>query len=127
MRKSLRFLTDTGATRGSLYALVSLMAEAVVVATKPSPLRRRGIEGALGMLVGIVVACLNGPWLLSLLYTPPSGDALSCGPTVNNALAYFVKLQLVSGVIGGGFILATSFLFRRMLRKRREARTATSG
>ena len=103
------------------------MAEAVVIATKPSPLRRRGIEGAIGMLVGIVVACLNGPWLLSLLYTPPSGDALSCGPTVNNALAYFVKLQLVSGVIGGGFILAASFLVRRMLRKRREARTATSG
>ena len=76
------------------------------------------------MLAGVVFACLNGPWLLSLLYTPPSGDALSCGPTVNNALAYFVKLQLIAGFVGGVVILIGSFFFRRMLRKRREARTA---
>jgi hypothetical protein len=100
------------------------MAEAVVIASKPSPVRRRAIEGSLGLLAGIVLACLNGPSLLSLLYTPPSGDALSCGPTVSNALAYFVRLQLISGVIGGGFVLLISFLVRRMLRKRRETHTA---
>lgn len=100
------------------------MAEEVVVAPPPNPLRRRAIEGSLGVLVGIVFACINGPWLLSLLYTPPSGDALSCGPTVSNALIYFVKLQLTFGVLGGIFILLTSFLFRRLLRKRREARSA---
>ena len=100
------------------------MAEAVVIATKPSPLRRRAIEGSLGLLAGLVLACFNGPGLLSMLYTPPSGDSLSCGPTVSNALAYFVKLQLISGLIGGGFVLLCSFLFRRMLRKRRDARTA---
>ena len=101
--------------------LGALMTEAIVE-VKASPLRRRAIEGSLGMLVGVVFACLNGPWLLSLLYTPPSGDALSCGPTVDNALSYFVKLQLVAGVVGGAAILVGSFLFRRMLRERREAR-----
>lgn len=92
----------------------------VALEIKANPLRRRAVEGALGILAGIVFACLNGPWLLSLLYTPPSGDALSCGPTVNNALAYFVRLQLAAGVIGGLLLLVVSFSFRRMLRKRRE-------
>jgi hypothetical protein len=102
------------------------MSQEVVLAAKPSPLRRRGIEGALGMLIGLFIACLNGPWLVSLLYTPPSGDTVSCGGPVTNALTYFVKLQLISGLIGGAFILLVSFLFRRMLRKRREARAVPS-
>jgi hypothetical protein len=102
------------------------MSQDVVLAAKPSPLRRRSLEGAIGMLGGLIIACLNGPWLVSLLYTPPSGDTLSCGGPVTNALAYFVKLQLLSGLIGGGFILLISFLFRRMLRKRREARAVPS-
>ena len=102
------------------------MAEDIVVVTKNSPLKRRAIEGSLGILAGLVLACLNGPWLVSRLYTPLSSDAasVSCGGPVTNALAYFVKLQLLSGVLGGGFILVMSFLIRRMLRKRREARTA---
>ena len=101
------------------------MAEEVVVVTKNNPLRRRAIEGSLGILAGIVIACLNGPWLVSRLYTPLSSEAtVSCGVPVTNALDYFVKLQLISGLLGGGFILLISFLFRRMLRKRREARTA---
>ena len=101
------------------------MAEEVVVISKSSPVRRRGIEGALGILVGLVFACLNGPWLLSLLYTPPSGT-ISCGPPVTDALNYFVKLQLISGLIGGAFILLASFLLRRMWRRRQAARTAPS-
>lgn len=88
---------------------------------KPSPLRRRGIEVGLGALFGIVIACLNGPGFLSLFYTPLRGGAL-CGSEVNDALAYFVKLQLVSGLVGGAFILVASFFVRRMLRKRRDAR-----
>ena len=99
------------------------MSEAIAPVKAP-PLRRRAIEGSLGVLVGLIFACFNGPWLLSLLYTPPSGDALSCGPPVNNALAYFVKLQLTAGLVGGAMLLLGSFFFRRMLRKRREARTA---
>jgi hypothetical protein len=102
------------------------MAEAVVVVSKQSPVRRRAIEGSLGLLAGLVLACFNGPALLSVLYTPPSGDALSCGPTVNNALAYFVKLQLVSGAVGGALVLVASFLLRRTLRKRREGRVAAT-
>ena len=106
--------------------LPKIMSEEVVVVTKTSTVRRRAIEGAIGMLAGLVIACLNGPWLVSLLYTPPSGDTLSCGGPVTNALAYFVKLQIISGLIGGGFLVLMSFLLRRMLRKRREARVEPS-
>jgi hypothetical protein len=102
------------------------MSEEVVVGTKTNPLRRRAVEVVIGMLGGLVIACLNGPWLVSLLYTPPSGDTLSCGGPVTNALAYFVKLQLISGIVGGAFIFLGSFLVRRMLRKRREGRMAPS-
>jgi hypothetical protein len=100
------------------------MPEEVVVVTKTTPLRRRAIEGSVGMLAGLVIACLNGPWLVSKLYRPLSGNADVCGQPVTEALSYFVKLQLVSGLIGGSFLLVVSFLFRRMLRKRKEARTA---
>lgn len=103
--------------------LRAAMAEEIVV-VRTSPLRRRAVEGSLGLLAGLVIACLNGPWLLSLLYTPPSGDALSCGPTVNNALAYFVQLQLTFGLLGGVLVLAFSFALRRMWRKRKEASSA---
>ena len=101
------------------------MTEEVVVVSKPNPLRRRAIEGALGVLAGVVFACLNGPWLLSLLYTSPRGNTL-CGNDVNDALAYFVKLQLTFGVLGGAFLLLVSFFLRRMVRKRREASPAPS-
>ena len=100
------------------------MPEEVVLATKPNLLRRRAIEGSIGMLVGLVIACLNGPWLVSKLYRPLSGNADVCGQPVAEALTYFVQLQLVSGLIGGAFLLVVSFLFRRTLRKRKEARTA---
>lgn len=97
-----------------------------VVVIKTSATRRRAIEGALGVLAGIVFACLNGPWLLSLLYTPPSGDALSCGPTVSNALAYFVKLQIIFGLVGGSLLLVGSFLVRRALRRRHDGGAAAT-
>ena len=100
------------------------MAEEAVVVTPPNTTRRRAIEGSLGVLAGIVFACLNGPWLLSLLYTSPRGNTL-CGNDVNDALAYFVKLQLGFGIAGGVCLLLASFLIRRMLRKRRESRPAT--
>lgn len=102
-----------------------LMPEEVVVAPPPKTLRRRAIEGSIGGLLGIVFACLNGPWLLSLLYTSPRGNTL-CGNDVNDALAYFVKLQLTFGLLGGATILLVSFLFRRMLRRRRETSAASS-
>ena len=100
-----------------------LMSEAIVE-VKASLLRRRAIEGSLGILAGVVFACLNGPWLLSLLYKPLGSSAVSCGPDVDNALSYFVKVQLAAGLVGGVVFLVGSFFFRRTLRKRREARTS---
>jgi hypothetical protein len=100
------------------------MSEEVVVISKQSPTKRRLVEGSIGALAGIVLACVNGPWLISLWYKPPSGDAFNCSGTVSDALVHFVKLQLTAGLVGGGIILLVSFFFRRMLRKRREARIA---
>lgn len=106
--------------------LQRLMAEEVLVVNRPNPVKRRLVEGSIGALLGLGFACVNGPWLLSLLYTPPSGDALSCGPTVSNALAYFVKLQLTAGLIGGGVLVLISFLLRRMWRNRATGNAAPS-
>jgi hypothetical protein len=78
------------------------------------------------MLAGLVFACLSGPQFVSFWYKPPSGDAFNCSGTVTEALSYFVKLQLVAGLLGGSLLLAISFLLRRTLRKRREARVAPS-
>jgi hypothetical protein len=97
-----------------------------VVVIKSSPTRRRAIEGSLGILAGIVFACFNGPTLLSWFYTPPAGDALSCGPTINNALAFFVQLQLGFGLVGGALLLVGSFLVRRALRKRGQGGAAVT-
>jgi hypothetical protein len=102
------------------------MAQELVVTTKPNPLRRRGVEAAIGTLAGLVLACVAGPQFVSLWYKPPSGTAFNCGGEVSEALGYFVKVQLLAGVLGGGIILLLSFLFRRTLRKRREARVAPS-
>ncbi len=85
--------------------------------------RRRAIEASVGALVGLVLACLNGPLLVSWLYQPLSGDAFSCAGTVSEALHYFVKLQLTAGAIGVALVLLASFLVRRALRRRREARS----
>lgn len=101
--------------------MLATMAPELVV-TKTSPLRRRAVEAALGCLLGLVLACLSGPQFVSFWYKPPSGDAFSCAGTVTEALAYFVKLQLALGLVGGALILSMSFALRRTLRKRREAR-----
>lgn len=103
------------------------MAEELVVAPKQSPLRRRGIEAAVGTLAGLVLACVSGPAFVSAWYKPLSGAAtIQCGNDVTAALGDFVKLQLIAGAVGGILLLLISFLFRRMLRKRREARAVPS-
>lgn len=103
------------------------MAEELVVTSKPNPLRRRGIEAAVGTLAGLVLACVVGPQFVSAWYKPLSGAAtIQCGNDVTAALGDFVKLQLGAGVVGGALLLLASFMFRRMLRKRREARAVPS-
>jgi hypothetical protein len=103
------------------------MAEELVVTSKQSPLRRRGIEVAVGSLAGLVLACISGPQFVSLWYKPLSGAAtIQCGNDVTAALGDFVKLQLGAGIAGGAILLLASFFFRRTLRKRREARAVPS-
>lgn len=121
--KFIELFRQTPARRaGHNYARRPMPDEMVVI--KSSPTRHRAIEGSLGILAGIVFACFNGPTLLSWFYTPPAGDALSCGPTINNALAFFVQLQLGFGLIGGALLLVGSFFVRRALRTRREGGAA---
>jgi hypothetical protein len=100
------------------------MSEEVVV-IKTSTTRRRAIEGSIGVLAGLTFACLNGPWLLSWLYKPLSSGAISCGPAVDDALSYFVRVQIAFGLGGGALLLVASFFFRRALRKRREGAATT--
>jgi hypothetical protein len=45
---------------------------------------------------------------------------------VNDALAYFVQLQLMFGLAGGALLLIASFFVRRALRKRREGTAASA-
>lgn len=122
----MNFSPKAGSAPGFLYAGAVMAEEIALVVPSKSPLRRRSIEGAVGMLAGLVLACLAGPAFVSFWYKPPSGDAFNCSGTVTEALSYFVKLQLVAGLLGGSILLLGSFLFRRMLRKRREARAVPS-
>ena len=93
-----------------------------VAIEKPRKLQRFLVQGSAGALIGFVISSLNGPALVSWLYKPLRGDALNCANTVSEALIYFVRLQLLAGRLGGGFVLFISFLLRRSLSRRRAAK-----
>ncbi len=94
------------------------MADLTVTTT--SPVRRTVYELGAGLALGFVAASLIGPRMISWWYEPPSQTALSCGASVNDALAGFVRLQLVTAAVGAVLVWLVLFLVRRSLRKRRE-------
>jgi hypothetical protein len=90
---------------------------------KPSALKKVILQLGVGVALGFLVACLAGPWLVSSLYKPPSGDAFSCAGSVKNALAQFVWLQLGCAALGGLGLWLALFFGGRLLRGKRGAKT----
>jgi tetrahydromethanopterin S-methyltransferase subunit F len=85
--------------------------------------KRTVLEVGVGLAVGFVLACVFGPSLLSTIYKPLSQDAFSCAGSVEQALAYFVKLELGMAAVGG-IGLAVGLRFLRRLFRRKDAATA---
>jgi hypothetical protein len=67
-----------------------------------------------GALLGFVLFCVFGPKVMGWWYTPPAKEAFSCGASVSDALAEFVKFQLGAAVGGAGFVLLLVALVRRL-------------
>ena len=82
-----------------------------------SALRRFAIVAATGALLGFVLFCMFGPRVMGWWYTPPAKEAFSCGASVSDALAEFVKFQLGAAVGGAVFVLLLVALFRRLWSK----------
>jgi hypothetical protein len=94
-------------------------------APTPSPLKRLGVELALGAVLGFVGASAGGPTLISWWYEPPSKDAFSCAGSVRTALSQFVTMQLVCAAVGGAVLAIILFFSRRALQKRDAAKSPT--
>lgn len=95
-----------------------------MAASNPNTLRRTALEISVGMVLGFLAATLGGPHWVSLWYRPPSGDAMSCGPSVERALGQFVSLQLILALVGGVVLTLALFLIRRKLKKNKAAPVA---
>lgn len=95
-----------------------------MAAESMSPVKRTVLEVGVGLAVGFVLACVFGPGLLSTIYKPISQDAFSCAGSVEQALAYFVKLELGLAAIGGVGVAVGMHFVRRMFRKKDNAATA---
>jgi len=80
---------------------------------KSSLVRRGGAAAAVGAVIGFVAWSLAGPGIISLWYEPPSRDAFSCAGTVKTALSQFVKMQLISAVIGAAGVAVLWLAVRR--------------
>jgi hypothetical protein len=72
---------------------------------------------ATGALLGFVLFCVFGPRVMGWWYTPPAKEAFSCGASVSDALAEFVKFQLGAAVGGSVLVLGLVALVRRFWSK----------
>jgi hypothetical protein len=77
--------------------------------------RRIGASFAAGTALAFAATCFFGPGIIGWWYEPPSKDAFSCAGSVREALAWFVKFQLISAMVGGLFMLVVVYLVRRSL------------
>lgn len=82
-------------------------------APQTSIVRRGALAAALGAVLGFVGWSLAGPGIIGLWYEPPSQDAFSCAGTVKTALSQFVKMQLISAVVGAVGVAILWFAVRR--------------
>jgi len=102
------------------------MLQGVTEELAKSTRRRTLLWAATGTTLGFAAACFGGPKAVSWLYKPPSQDAFSCAGSVDAALTQFVRLQLTCAVVGAAVSLGLLFFVRRFLRRRADARQASS-
>lgn len=96
------------------------------LAKKTTTWRRVVVEVLVGAALGFIAWSLTGASVVSWWYEPPSKDAFSCAGTVRSALGEFVKMQLIFAAIGGGVVALIMYVGRRLLARRRAARTTAS-
>jgi hypothetical protein len=84
----------------------------------PSAARRVGASFAAGSALAFAATGFFGPGIIGWWYEPPSKDAFSCAGSVRDALAAFVKFQLISAAGGGAAMLLIVYLVRRSLAER---------
>jgi hypothetical protein len=68
---------------------------------------------SVGALLGLLAWSIGGPTVVSWWYEPPVKDALSCAPSVRQAVADFVKWGLSVGAVSGLVTLTLVSLVRR--------------
>jgi hypothetical protein len=70
-----------------------------------------------GVVLGVVLWSLIGPMAVGWWSGPLLADGLSCGPTVERAVVFFVKVELAAAVVGGLLtLLFVSFVRRKINR-----------
>jgi hypothetical protein len=89
--------------------------------TPPTPPRstssRIWIPLVSGVVLGVVLWSLIGPMAVGWWSGPLLADGLSCGPTVERAVMFFVKVELAAAVVGGLLtLLFVSFVRRKINR-----------
>ena len=83
----------------------------------PSSSSRILVPLVVGNLLGIVGWSLLGPAAVGWWSGPLLADGLSCGPTVERAVMFFVKVELGAALAGGLFtLLFVSFVRRKLNR-----------
>ena len=83
---------------------------------KPSVLKKTIQKLGVGVALGVLVACLAGPRMISFWYQPPSKDAFSCAGSVEKALSDFILLQLICAGVGALGVWLIVFFGARLLR-----------
>ncbi len=90
---------------------------APVTPAPPSSSSRIWVPLVSGVVLGVVLWSLIGPMAVGWWSGPLLADGLSCGPTVERAVVFFVKVELAAGVLGGLLtLLFVSFVRRKLNR-----------
>lgn len=91
--------------------------EAPLAAPPPRSFARIWVPFVLGTVLGVVLWSLIGPMAVGWWSKPLLGDGLSCGPTVERAVSFFVKVELgVALATGLLTLILVAFVRRRINR-----------
>lgn len=75
--------------------------------------RRTLLQIQIGAVLGLLGWTLLGASLLGWWYTPPAGEAMSCAPTVRQALQDFARYQAIAAGVGAVVVIVVGTLVRR--------------